>query len=217
VYIVQIERKQDAGGKLQAIVLSWDDAQFFIAPKLLHDAVWAGTCIPVVGIPLGILYYLGFGVLWPLASSCLLLMVGAVLWCILRSTETQQNVRRECVLHRDGGMEFPRGLPEYGGPLAASGINALRFTGVEYSSTAQWTNLDPKIYNTVFRGGWFDVYGTLTDGRRFLLARNCWDRDTNHELAIALGTAIREMQALLKPSPAKAASPAAARARRVID
>jgi hypothetical protein len=217
VSIVQIERKHEPGSEAPGLVLSWHDSQLLLAPRFVHEAVWAGLCVPVVAFPFSLLFYLGGGPFWPLAVSSLLLVVGFVAWCIRRGMERPGFVRRVCVVHKDGRMEFPQGLPKREGPFGHAAVNVLQFNGVEYSPTAQWTPLDPKAHNVRFPGGWFDVYGTLTDGRRFLLSRNCWDRDTNHEMAIALGTAFRDMQALLKPSPAKAASPAAARARRVID
>ena len=56
----------------------------------------------------------------------------------------------------------------------------------------------PRKYNMNVSGGWYDVYATTSKGFRVVFARNCWERDANHNLALELGEAIREVQAALK-------------------
>ena len=199
---LKVNRVKKEDGTLDRIEFSWRDAQFFMPGPGLDWIYEKFLMLGVMGLVVSFFYYAFAhkpdGLWWSGG------IVGFALAVKLleRWQKSQKHVWRGLIFYADGKIKATKRLPELRRrTLKKADIRNL--TGVEYGNTAQWTNM-PSKYNLNVRGGWYDVFATTPQGFRVVFARNCWDRDANHNLALELGEAIREVQAALKTAPSNA-------------
>ena len=187
-------------GTLNRIEISWRDAEFY-NPGPGLDQIFEKLSMLGVLVLVASFFYYAFahkpdGLWWGGGIVGFALAVKLLEWWQKR----QKHVKRELVIHGDGRIQAKRRLPDLKPRhIKKHKLNVMDFDGFEYQPTNQWVTL-PSKYNTNVAGGWYDVYGTREGGRRIVFARNCWNRDTNHHLALTLGEIFRDVQQTIKSS-----------------
>jgi hypothetical protein len=215
-------RTYDDQGRLLSVAVWWKDGVWYAQPQgaaALYDATLPVTFMGLFA-NIALTYY---GITWLWLPWLVAAVLWGLAWLSLRPSEKPKRYRRKVIMYTDGRIRFASAAPTDGRPRPAN-IRIADIHSIEYRPTAEWSALDPEHYKTQFAGQWHDVYALLKDGRRYLFARNVWDRSFNHDLALLLRnvidevtTASRQFPAPPRTRPAAHAAAQTGRQRRVVE
>lgn len=195
---IKQSQKTDAHGALIEVRIDWYDVEFL---KPLVFEIIVVMIITLGSIPFAFATD-PHGHLTAAQVIGILILACGTWYLIVESgmfMTPKRYFHRACVFKADGSISFLSHLPDETVPEQ---VHVGHFASVEYGPTVQWRVIDKRLAGT-----YTDVYGVLTNGSRFVFSRSVWENEVCHEMRLAFGHAIQEIQDLLKPPAPRRPSP----------